>query len=116
MAVVWTESKFRKNAVSHAGAVGLMQIMPSTAEWLCERIGINYDEAALTQADYNLRLGIYYLSFLHERFEGDLVYAAYNAGHGKAMQWQNSQIDYPETINYIKRIKMAKGIYAFRIC
>jgi len=78
--LVETESSFRRNALSEAGAVGYTQILPSTAAWLNSR----FDEANLYERDVNLRLGFRYLRLLLEENAGDMRLAllAYNRGPG----------------------------------
>ena len=78
--LVETESSFRRNALSEAGAVGYTQILPSTAKWLDPSV----DETRLYQRDVNLRLGFRYLRLLLEQNAGDMRLAllAYNRGPG----------------------------------
>ncbi len=78
--LVETESSFRRNALSEAGAIGYTQIVPSTAAWLDSRVG----EADLYERDVNLRLGFRYLRLLVEQNAGDMRLAllAYNRGPG----------------------------------
>jgi soluble lytic murein transglycosylase len=89
-AVTRTESRFQANAVSSAGAQGLMQLMPSTARETAERLGVAYSEARLaTDAAYNAQLGSSYLATQLKTYDGSLVLAAaaYNAGAGNANKW-----------------------------
>lgn len=88
-AVIYCESSFRSQVVSSAGAVGLMQIMPSTAEWIAQKLGEAYDEQLLYDPAVNIRYGCWYLNYLEQRFDGDLtkVTAAYHAGGGQVDQW-----------------------------
>lgn len=96
-AVIEAESNWNVRAVSPAGAVGLMQLMPETAAAFGVR---NRFDAA-----ENIRGGAAYLAFLLERFDGDLrlVVAAYNAGHGRigraGLRYRN-----PETVSYARRV------------
>jgi soluble lytic murein transglycosylase-like protein len=78
--LVETESSFRRNALSEAGAVGYTQVLPSTAAWL----DANFDEVDLYERDVNLRLGFRYLRLLLEENAGDMRLAllAYNRGPG----------------------------------
>ncbi|MBQ6728295.1 MAG: lytic transglycosylase domain-containing protein [Clostridia bacterium] len=112
--VVKTESGFNANAVSGKGAVGLMQITPSTAEYIAKRRGIaEYD---LLDAATNLDFGAYYLKYLSEKFCGITeVAAAYNAGEGTVKNWLKNKeysidgrtlkaIPYGETAVYVKKI------------
>lgn len=122
-AVIKTESGFDKDAVSHAGAVGLMQIMPETGEWIAGKLGEEYRKENLLIPDTNIRYGTWYLQFLEERFNGDLqlVMAAYNAGHNRVAQWLQDpaysdgkvlkSIPYEETENYVKKVNRAYEKY-----
>ena len=90
-AVIYTESKFDKDAVSVDGARGLMQIMPETGRWLSGKIELDapYDDEMLYDPATNLRLGCWYLDFLHKRYDGRWQEAltAYIAGQGQVDQW-----------------------------
>ena len=124
-AVIRAESSYREDAVSSAGAVGLMQIKPSTAEFVCEREGIEFDAARLKEGDYNILLGTKYLSYLLARFEiEETALAAYNAGEGTVAKWLKDaelstdgdrleKIPYRETENYVKKVSKFKKIYEF---
>jgi len=96
-AVIWQESKYKSKAVSHAGAQGLMQLMPATAR----RFGCtDPDDMAA-----NIEAGTKYLSWLLKRFNGDvrLTLAGYNAGEG-AVDKYNGVPPYNETQNYVRKI------------
>ncbi len=85
VAVVKTESAFRINARGTSGEVGLMQLMPTTGEWMSKRIGIQWKgEKTLLNPVLNIRLGAAYLSYLRTEFDsyGQLYIAAYNMGAG----------------------------------
>ena len=123
-AVVNTESSFRPDAVSSAGAQGLMQLLPSTAEWIDFRRGTQLDEGALFDPETNLDYGCWLLSFLLDRYGGNERYAliAYNAGFAKLDSWLKNPeylgeegdletIPYGETRNYVDKIKRCKEIY-----
>lgn len=80
LSIIDVESSFRTNAVSKKGAVGLMQVMPYTADWLAKRHKI--DKYNLYDAKDNLKLGILYLNFLWFMFRDiNKVIMAYNMGH-----------------------------------
>lgn len=114
--VVNVESSYKREVISPKGAVGLMQVMPSTAKWICENINLEYDEDKLTEVEYNLRIGGYYLSYLMEKFENrDNAICAYNAGPQNVKNWLGNKeysedgmtlkkIPFEETQNYVKKI------------
>ena len=106
-AVVATESAFNSKAVSPKGAVGLMQLMPTTAQ----RYGVQSDRGAtisakLTDPDLNIQTGTRYLADLLLLFGGktELALAAYNAGEGAVARAGNRIPNYKETQNYVKRV------------
>jgi len=82
LAIIKTESQFNARARSHKGARGLMQVLPSTAEWLSPKMGLKYGgRDSLYDPEYNIKLGTYYLHILHQRFGSiDKAIAAYNRG------------------------------------
>ena len=80
LAIIQVESNFSPRAVSHKGAIGLMQVMPSTAEYLAGKLGISISgKKVLHDPFLNVRLGIYYLSLLEGRFDNmeDALFAYY---------------------------------------
>lgn len=124
-AVIRTESGFRPEVESHAGAVGLMQLMPSTFEWLQNKHDgeVIYQSSALTDPSVNIRYGTYFLSILLERY-GDLrtVSAAYNAGTTTVDGWLSdagysadgrtlTRIPYEETSGYADKVAGAYEMY-----
>lgn len=122
-AVIRTESNFRADAVSSAGAVGLMQLMPSTAEFAAKVLGA--EGCDLFDPQDNVRLGTWYLRYLSERFDRlDEVLAAYNAGEGTVRRWLRepslldaqgnlARIPYAETQRYVERAKNFYFCYNF---
>jgi soluble lytic murein transglycosylase len=114
-AVIRSESRFDPHALSHAGAIGLMQIIPSTGEWIAAQIGEEgFTVEDLSDPGINIRFGSWYLRYLLDRF-GDMnvVLAAYNAGPSNAIHWQEGEgTIYPETARYIARVK--RGQIAYR--
>ena len=101
-AVIWQESKYKVDAESHAGAVGLMQLMPATAERFgCED---RSDPAA------NIAAGTKYLRWLLKRFDGnvELALAGYNAGEGSVDKYDGIP-PYKETEKYVKIISQRYG-------
>ena len=101
-AVIWQESRYKPQAISHAGAQGLMQLMPATAERFgCKDV---YDQAA------NIQAGTKYLAWLLKRFDGDvkLALAGYNAGEGAVDKYKGIP-PYNETQNYVRKIVSRYG-------
>ena len=88
-AVVLAESSYRADAVSSVNAQGLMQILPSTGEWLAGKFGETYAEGCLFDPDTNLRYGCWYLGWLMDRYDGDMSCAssAYHQGQGTVDGW-----------------------------
>lgn len=84
LSVIDVESSFRPSAVSYAGAVGLMQIMPATGRWLAQKMRIPYSQRMLLDPFFNIQLGVHYLALLRDRYKShfDRMLAAYNAGPG----------------------------------
>ncbi|MEJ5240123.1 MAG: tetratricopeptide repeat protein [Anaerolineales bacterium] len=123
--LVRQESLFRPSALSSAGAHGLMQIIPSTADSLARQIGWppNFTTADLARPVVNLRLGVHYLASQRNYFGGDLyaALAAYNAGPGNAAEWQRlaagdpdlfvEVIRFQETRRYLRQIYEIYIIY-----
>jgi soluble lytic murein transglycosylase-like protein len=84
LAVIRIESAFNTDAVSEAGAVGLMQVLPSTAEEMARELRMPFSEGMLRDPSSNITLGTYYLTKMLGRFDDlSLALAAYNAGPGK---------------------------------
>jgi hypothetical protein len=101
-AVIWQESKYKVEARSHAGAQGLMQLMPATAK----RFGCEHPD----DPQENIAAGTKYLSWLLKRFAGnvELVLAGYNAGEGSVDKYDGIP-PYNETQNYVKIIEQRYG-------
>lgn len=124
--VVNVESNFREEVKSNKGAVGLMQLMPSTAEWIANKIGEEYSEEKLKEADYNLKLGSYYLSYLINYFDDMKIgVCAYNAGLGNVSSWLKDKqfssdgksldnIPFKETKNYLNKVLKSYNYYKNR--
>ena len=112
-ALIATESGFDASAVSPKGAVGLMQIMPATAE----RYGVTGDNRTpvgkkLTDPRTNIKTGTRYLRYLLDLFPGrlELALAAYNAGEGAVQRAGNKVPNYRETQNYVKTVMQLYGV------
>ena len=98
------ESAFESTAVSHMGAMGLMQVMPGTASKLARQLRVRYARASLTDPGYNLKLGARYLADLLQLFgTHEAVLAAYNAGEDRVVQWTAGQ-NYLETAEFVESI------------
>ena len=119
--IINVESGFDENATSSKGAIGLMQILPSTADWISGKTGIKFDDLYSPKA--NIEIGSYYLSYLIKYFSDvDLAICAYNAGQGNVNRWLSmseyshdgktlSEIPFKETRNYLKKVKKNLKIY-----
>jgi soluble lytic murein transglycosylase-like protein len=98
-AVISVESRYKPKAVSKAGALGLMQLMPKTAK--------RYGVADPLDPSQNLRGGARYLRYLLKKYNNDrdLALAAYNAGEAAVAKYGNQIPPYPETTDYVPRVK-----------
>jgi len=118
-AIIREESQFHANALSPAGARGLMQVMPATGEWAAKQIRLpNFDAEKLFDFDTVINIGTWYIGHLMKRFKGDrlLVAAAYNAGPEAVVGWSSKNgygkdrdvfvesIPYAETRGYVKKV------------
>lgn len=93
LSVIKVESNFDNNAHSHMNAVGLMQVVPETAEWVAERTGTEFKEEDLFDADKNIQIGSFYLAYLIDHFQDqDLGIVAYNGGMGNVQNWIDEKI------------------------
>ncbi len=122
-AVIKCESSFQKNAQSSASAKGLMQLTEETFYDVRKMLGDGEDIAYETHwndAETNIRYGTKYLAYLKELYEGDTVaaLAAYNAGMGNVNDWlgsdgklQISEIEFPETRNYVENVLKSQKYY-----
>jgi len=118
IAVMREESRFHRKAESRAGALGLMQITPSTGLWIARMNGEEIEAGQLFEPDLNMRFGAWYIEYLLERSGGSLIGAisAYNAGFGKLSGWRErfeplrnpmiaaELIGIKETRKYLKRV------------
>lgn len=115
-AVVYVESRFDPNAHSDAGAIGLMQLLPATAEGIATRTGgTKFVVADLRDPEINVRYGAWYLSHLRARY-GDMetALAAYHAGQGNVDRWRREGLGivFPETRAYVAEVERVKRVYA----
>jgi hypothetical protein len=128
-ALVWAimreESRYKADIISSADAVGLMQVMPSTARWLAPKVEIKQKDIDLTNADQNIHFGVYFLSYLQTLVsDKELIAAGYNAGQGRARRWQHQYKKYPgktryemlpieETRHYIRKVMQSYYVYSY---
>ncbi|MGI9116275.1 MAG: lytic transglycosylase domain-containing protein [Gaiellales bacterium] len=123
-AVVYTESKFDPNAKSSAGAIGLMQLLPATAQGIADHTGGgSYQPTDLYDPELNIRYGAYYLARMRDKYRDhpqalDLALAAYNAGQGNVDRWVAAtpagrpvRIPFRETRDYIARVHRLQALY-----
>ena len=122
--VIHTESRMNPQAVSPVGAVGLMQIMPDTGQWIAQKLNWeDFEEEQLKMPEKNLELGCWYLRYLLDRFDADInaVLAGYNAGPNRVAQWLQNEayttngklttIPNKDAEQYVERVLHAKEKY-----
>lgn len=132
-ALIRQESNFNATARSSAGAVGLMQLMPATANLVAKQLGMAHSAAKLHDPTHNVRLGTAYLESLLARFNGSypLALAGYNAGPGRPARWVQENgdprrgdldvidwiemIPFSETRNYVQRVMESVHVYRHRL-
>lgn len=122
-ATIKAESNFNQYAKSSQGALGLMQLLYSTAEEIAPKAGISITEETIYDAEININLGTKLLSILLQKYDNTgLALAAYNAGSGNVDNWINKgiikndgsdleNIPFQETNNYVRKILMDYEIY-----
>jgi len=123
--VIYTESRFR-DQTSHAGAKGLMQLMPATADYIARKSGgTRFTPTDLATPQINIAYGTWYLRYLLDKYKGNtiLTLAAYNAGEGKVDEWRANaaakgekfrvadHIPFKETRDYVHRVLSARKDY-----
>tara|TARA_B100000902_G_scaffold346005_1_gene352436 strand:+ start:8462 stop:10621 length:2160 start_codon:yes stop_codon:yes gene_type:complete len=132
LSIIRQESEFDLSANSHAGAKGLMQLMPYTAKLVAKQANLPYSKSRLTKdPEYNINLGSHYIAGLILEYEGAYPFAiaAYNAGPKRVKYWkklnkdpQKKQIDYidwielikfKETRNYVQRVLENYNVYRY---
>ncbi|MEN9261552.1 MAG: transglycosylase SLT domain-containing protein [Thermostichus sp. HHBFW_bins_43] len=114
-ALIRQESRFEPEIVSVSGALGLMQVMPATGQWIAQQIGLT--QYSLTNPADNLYLGSWYLDYTHRTYQDNtlLALASYNGGPGNVARWLNrygltdpdlfvEQIPFAETRGYVKSV------------
>jgi soluble lytic murein transglycosylase len=114
-AVIEQESKFRADAKSSAGAIGLMQLQPATAKGIALRTGgTRFVLSDLYNPEINVRYGAWYLHHLLLKYGDErLALAAYNAGQENVDRWraEGTGVQFAETRAYIDKVERLKGIY-----
>ena len=115
-AVIYQESKFDANARSHSGAIGLMQLLPDTAEGIAARTGgSRFVVSDLYVPELNVRYGAWYLRHLLDKYGDErTALAAYNAGQANVDRWlaTGEGIAFAETRHYVARVEKLRRIYA----
>lgn len=135
--VIYTESKFNDNATSNKGAIGYMQLMPETAEYIRSEMKknnfdlntletlVDSDHLDLTDTEINVFLGTWYLRYLLDLFSQNEINAicAYNAGPSKVTEWLNDfdiapngkdllKIPYKETRQYVQKVNIMRAVFS----
>lgn len=127
-AIIKTESKFDPMVQSKRGAIGLMQVMPETGQWIAEQIKLEgFESKDLFDGETSIRLGTWYVANLLKQFEQEIVaISAYNAGRGNVKRWLDDgvwdgtaenldNVPFNETKSYVKKVvnyrKTYKDIY-----
>ena len=114
-AVIYEESKFKANARSRSGAIGLMQLLPNTAEGIALHTGGDaFRVSDLYDPEINVRYGAWYLHHLLQKYGDErTALAAYNAGQDNVDRWRSAGIgvQFSETRTYISRVEGLKRIY-----
>jgi soluble lytic murein transglycosylase len=124
-AIIRQESAFKADIVSHAGAIGLMQVMPPTGAQLARAHGPDgFSRESLTRPEVNLHLGAAFFVDMSRRYDHQLplVLSAYNAGPTRATRWRRypeavdplrftERIPFTETRGYVKSVRRNLGLY-----
>ncbi|MDP3687986.1 MAG: transglycosylase SLT domain-containing protein [Sulfurimicrobium sp.] len=121
------ESRFVQHARSSVGASGLMQLMPATAKWIANRMGMkHFRQSLVNQIDTNISFGTYYLRYVLDTNDGQpvLATASYNAGPSRARRWKDEKalegaiytesIPFTETRGYVQKVMSNASYYANR--
>lgn len=122
LAVIMAESGFQEYAKSSKGAIGLMQVLPETEEYLKEYYGLN--GGSLYDGEYNIKIGCLYLLYLIRKFSNvKFALTAYNAGEGNVMKWLDEgkiyetesgvACPFKESERYVRRVLFFKKEFKF---
>ncbi len=124
-AIIKVESGFQSDALSARGAVGLMQLMPQTGQWVAAKRGETYSAALLLDPETNIRFGTWYLAHLNREFDDAVVaLAAYNGGRGNVKKWLSDrtwtgaptdldQIPFAETRQFVRKTVWTHRVYTY---
>ena len=117
VSLIRQESRFQEKIKSIANATGLMQVLPTTAEWIAPQIDVDYKSTSLEDPNDNIMYGTWYLDSTHKQYENSslLAVASYNAGPGNVSKWLKTlpiddpdefveAIPFPETKNYVRQV------------
>jgi len=117
--VIRAESGFKKDALSSKGAIGLMQIMPTTGEFIAKKMDKkDYD---LFNVKDNIDMGTFYLKYLLDKFDDrKTALMAYNAGEGNVTRWLGGEVrlttcPFPETNAYVEKVLNSMTYYKYRV-
>jgi len=127
-AVARQESAWQQDATSHAGARGLMQLIPSTAKDAANKVGVKHKKQQLYSPEHNILLGSFHISELLEKYDNNRLpaIAAYNAGQHRVNQWMKKSkgelpydiwietIPFSETRKYVKNVLYYSALYDYR--
>lgn len=121
--MIYCESSFREEVVSHAGAYGLMQLTQDTYDWITWHMGDEFTGGSITDPETNINCGCYFMRYLLDKFGStETALAGYNAGYGAVSNWLKDErysddgshlkdIPYAETKNYVKKVMNVAEIY-----
>ncbi|MEP7084633.1 MAG: transglycosylase SLT domain-containing protein, partial [Betaproteobacteria bacterium] len=128
LGLIRQESRFRADAISVAGAVGLMQLMPPTAKWVAKQLGkADYRPSQIGEVTTNARFGSFYFKYWLDKFDNLplLAIAGYNAGPGRAQAWRSARpiegaifaetIPFNETRDYVKKVLANAVLYSHQL-
>lgn len=121
-ALIYVESRFDNESISAKGAVGLMQLMPETANWVAEKLNQeSFNISDLKDPEQNIKFGSWYFSYLFQKFDFNLVktLAAYNAGEKNVSKWVFSgwdgkltnELPFAETDDFVRRVLATRDYY-----
>lgn len=122
--VINAESRFNANAVSKKGAIGLMQILPSTAKFIANELNIiDFQKEDLYLPELNIKFGCFYLNYLSNKFStSENILCAYNAGETVVFSWLKDEtitkngnlkhIPYVQTREYVEKVKQNYKYYS----